>query len=188
MAIKYGAEVPFLRPSEFATDTATDHDFLVHAMKWFCEKESQNPEFWVHLRPTTPLRAYVIVDQAIKMIRKHPEATALRSGHKTPESPLKWFRKDSRGYFRGLLHDNDKQEIYNLPKESFDDVFVPDGYVDVIKSSFVMNNKETHGDKIIGFESPVCTEVDSAEELDYIQYQLDNNGSQLLDYLNQIKG
>jgi hypothetical protein len=26
------------------------------------------------------------------------------------------------------------------------------------------------------------------EEFDYIQYQLDKNGSKLLDYLNQIKG
>jgi CMP-N,N'-diacetyllegionaminic acid synthase len=51
-----------------------------------------------------------------------------------------------------------------------------------------MNNKEIHGDKMIGFESPICTEVDSAEEFEYIQYQLDRNGSKLLDYLNQFKG
>ena len=51
-----------------------------------------------------------------------------------------------------------------------------------------MNHQEIHGDKMIGFESPVCTEVDSAEEFDYIKYQLDKNGSELLSYLNQVKG
>ena len=51
-----------------------------------------------------------------------------------------------------------------------------------------MNNNEIHGDKMIGFESPVGTEVDSVEEFEYIQYQLDKNGSKLLDYLNQVKG
>jgi len=30
--------------------------------------------------------------------------------------------------------------------------------------------------------------VDSMEEFEYIQYQLDRNGSELLDYLNQVKG
>ena len=45
-----------------------------------------------------------------------------------------------------------------------------------------------HGHKMIGFESPVCTEVDSVEEFDYIQYQLDKNGSELLDYLRRVRG
>lgn len=184
IAIKYGAEVPFLRPSEFATDTSTDHEFLAHAMEWFREKERQSPEYWVHLRPTTPLRDPKVVEQAITNIQMHPEATALRSGHKAPESPLKWFRKDDNGYFKGLLTNSDKQETYNLPKESFEDVFVPDGYVDVVRRSFVMFNNTTHGDKMIGFESPICSEVDSFEELEYIQYQLDICGSPLLNYMD----
>jgi len=102
---------------------------------------------------------------------------------KAPESPLKWFVK-SNYYFRGLVDGED----YNLPKEAFEQVYIPDGFVDVVKSSFVMNNKEIHGDRIIGFESPVCTEVDSVEEFEYIQYQLDKNGSELLNYLNQVRG
>ena len=117
------------------------------------------------------------------MIKGDKNATSLRSGHKAPESPLKWFVKDGK-YFKGFVGN----ENYNLPKEAFEQVYIPDGFVDVVKSSFVMNNKEIHGDRMIGFESPVCTEVDSVEEFEYIQYQLDKNGSELLDYLNQVKG
>ena len=183
IARQYGAEVPFIRPDEFSTDTATDKDFLVHAMNWLEENEGSTPEYWVHLRPTTPLRGVKVVDNAIDEIMQDKSATSLRSGHKAPESPLKWFVKDNR-YFKGLVSGED----YNLPKEAFKQVYIPDGFVDIIKSSFVMNNKEIHGDKMIGFESPVCTEVDSVEEFEYIQYQLDKNGSELLDYLNQVKG
>jgi CMP-N-acetylneuraminic acid synthetase len=136
----------------------------------------------VHLRPTTPLRNVDIVDDAINEIMQSENATSLRSGHKAPESPLKWFVKDNC-YFKGLAGGED----YNLPKEAFEQVYIPDGFVDVVKSSFVMNSEEIHGDKMIGFESPVCTEVDSVEEFDYIQYQLDKNGSKLLDYLEKIK-
>ena len=56
IALQYGAEVPFLRPTEYSTDTSTDRDFLIHAMNWLEENERQAPEYWVHLRPTTPLR------------------------------------------------------------------------------------------------------------------------------------
>ena len=183
IAKQYGAEVPFIRPDKYSTDAATDKDFLVHSMNWFEENENSVPEYWVHLRPTTPLRSIEIIDNAINEIVQDNNATSLRSGHKAPESPLKWFVK-SNYYFRGLVDGED----YNLPKEAFEQVYIPDGFVDVVKSSFVMNNKEIHGDRMIGFESPVCTEVDSVEEFEYIQYQLDKNGSELLDYLNQVKG
>ena len=183
IAKQYGAEAPFIRPDEFSTDTATDIDFLVHAMNWLEENEGSTPEYWVHLRPTTPVRDVEVVDNAIGEIMQDKSATSLRSGHKAPESPLKWLVKDNR-YFKGLVNGED----YNLPKEAFKQVYIPDGFVDIVKSSFVMNNKEIHGDKMIGFESPVCTEVDSVEEFEYIQYQLDKNGSKLLDYLNEVKG
>ena len=183
IAKQYGAEVPFIRPDKISIDTAIDRDFLIHSMNWFEENENSVPEYWVHLRPTTPLRSIEIIDNAINEIMQDNNATSLRSGHKAPESPLKWFVK-SNYYFRGLVDGED----YNLPKEAFEQVYIPDGFVDFVKSSFVMNNKEIHGDRMIGFESPVCTEVDSVEEFEYIQYQLDKNGSELLDYLNQVKG
>ena len=141
--------------------------------------ENNVPEYWAHLRPTTPLRNPVLIDKAINEIEQDNNATSLRSGHKAPESPLKWFFKNNR-YFNGFTIGED----YNLPKEAFDQVYIPNGLVDVVKSSFVMNHHEIHGNRMIGFESPVCTEVDSLEEFDYIQYELDKNGSELLDYLN----
>ena len=182
IAKKYGAEVPFIRPKEFSTDKATDKDFLVHAMNWLEKNEGSIPEYWVHLRPTTPLRSLEVVDNAIDKILQDGTATSLRSAHKAPESPMKWFVKDKL-YFKGLIDGKDN----NLPKEEFEQVYIPDGFVDVVKASYVSKSKDIHGDKILCFESPVSTEVDSLEEFEYIQYQLDKNGSELLDYLNQFR-
>ena len=183
IARRYGAEVPFIRPDRYSKDTSTDRDFLIHAMEWLKDNEDNVPEYWVHLRPTTPLRIPKIIDDAINIIKDDGSSTSLRSGHKAPESPLKWFVKSDK-YFKGLI-DNEK---YNLQKESFEQIYVPDGYVDIVKASFMLNNKKIHGDKMISFESPVCTEVDSSEEFDYIQYQINNNKSLLLDYLNKVIG
>ena len=173
--------MPFIRPERYSTDTSTDRDFLIHAMEWLKDNEDNVPEYWVHLRPTTPLRIPKIIDDAINIIIDDESSTSLRSGHKAPESPLKWFVKSDK-YFKGLI-DNEK---YNLNRESFEQVYIPDGYVDILKASYMLNNKKIHGDQMICFESPVCTEVDSTEEFDYIQYQIKKNESLLLDHLNKI--
>ena len=54
---RYGAEAPFLRPAELSGDASTDRDFMLHAMQWMQKYEGQIPEYWVHLRPTTPMRS-----------------------------------------------------------------------------------------------------------------------------------
>src|SRR5262245_15308585 len=33
-ASRYGAEVPFMRPAEFARDSSTDHEVFRHALEW----------------------------------------------------------------------------------------------------------------------------------------------------------
>jgi len=54
-----GAEVPFLRPAELATDDATSVDVLVHALE-----ACPGHENFVLLQPTSPLRTAADLDQA----------------------------------------------------------------------------------------------------------------------------
>ena len=88
---KFGADVPFLRPTEYASDTSKDIEFFKHAMNWFQENEGYIPEYWVQLRPTTPLREPEIIQKAINTITNHPEATSLVAIHEFHENPGKMF-------------------------------------------------------------------------------------------------
>ncbi|PJZ86300.1 cytidylyltransferase domain-containing protein [Leptospira harrisiae] len=187
IARRYGAEIPFLRPSEFSTDTSTDRDFMLHAMQWVKDHEQNVPEFWVHLRPTTPLRDPKHIDQAVEILELDKEATALRSAHLCSESPFKWFRKNNQGYLTALTSEETSLDRFNLPRQSYPDVYIPDGYVDVVKSSFILNTELFHGNRVIGYVSPACTEVDSPEELDILEFQIKKYGSPLLEYLNQME-
>ncbi|HAG06707.1 MAG TPA: CMP-N-acetlyneuraminic acid synthetase [Peptococcaceae bacterium] len=55
VAREAGAEVPFLRPQELATDTAKGMDVLHHAMQWL-EKRGRRFDLVMYLQPTSPLR------------------------------------------------------------------------------------------------------------------------------------
>ena len=55
LARELGADVPFLRPAELSGDRSTDYDFVLHSLNWLRENSSE-PDYIVHIRPTTPFR------------------------------------------------------------------------------------------------------------------------------------
>ena len=61
-AKEYGAEVPFLRPEEFARDDTRDLPVFQHVLSWLKEHEDYQPEVVVQLRPTSPFRSPTLVD------------------------------------------------------------------------------------------------------------------------------
>lgn len=64
----YGLKVPFIRPDELATDTATSNDVLVHAVNFY---KSQGKEYrrLCLLQPTSPLRTVEDVQGALDLYR-----------------------------------------------------------------------------------------------------------------------
>lgn len=64
----YGLKVPFVRPAEFATDTATTNDVLLHAVAFF-EKQGKTYDKLLLLQPTSPLRKIEEVKEAIELYR-----------------------------------------------------------------------------------------------------------------------
>ena len=179
---KYGADVPFMRPPELASDNSPDREFIMHALGYFDREEGKLPDYLVHLRPTTPLRDPALLKEAIEQMRNNPEATSLRSAHAAPESPFKWFMKDDRGYFHGL-NPGSPPGYTNLPRQSFAPVYIPDGYVDVLRVSFLMNSTDIHGERIMAYISPECVEVDTAREFEFLEFAISRSANPLAMYL-----
>lgn len=180
---QYGAEVPFLRPVDISGDISTDKEFFLHAINWFEKHEQFCPEYWVHLRPTTPLRETDIVENAIKTMLRNENATSLRSAHEAPESPYKWFKIGKNGYFEGINSSDKRPEYYNLPRQELEKVYIPDGYVDLVRSSFMKSSNSLHGDKMISYISPYCEEVDTEDDFQRLEYQVNKKNHLILDYL-----
>jgi CMP-N-acetylneuraminic acid synthetase len=184
----YGAETPFLRPKEISGDHSSDLDFMRHAISWLDINESKNYELWTHLRPTTPLRTPEMIASAIEIMERSKKFTALRSVHEAPESPFKWFKKNSDGTLANLMGDSKNLDSSNEPRQSYTTAYIPNGYVDVIRSSYVSGGFGLHGNEVYAYETNEVTEIDSRAEFQYLEYQIKEHGSTLLNYLNKLKG
>ena len=75
VARECGAEVPFMRPAEFAQDLSTDLDVFRHALAWLRDREGYRCDLVVHLRPTAPVRDVAVIDRAIDLMLSTPTRT-----------------------------------------------------------------------------------------------------------------
>ncbi len=183
VAKKYGAEVPFRRPREFATDTSIDREFIVHALEWLEKHEGSVPQYLLFLRPTSPLRDPKKLSEAIAHIKKFPESTSLRSAHKIELTPQKMYGLEG-DYFVGLFPRDKRPEYHGLPRQTFPPTYKPDGYVDVLKSEFILNNPgQTHGDSILAFHTPDTGDIDNMNDLEYVEEILNKNQWEIYEYL-----
>ncbi|MBI4650897.1 acylneuraminate cytidylyltransferase family protein [Candidatus Desantisbacteria bacterium] len=75
---KYGAEVPFKRPDDLATDKAPSSGVILHAID-FLEKQNDYYDYICLLEPTSPLRKESDLDSAIKKLIDTNNADSLVS-------------------------------------------------------------------------------------------------------------
>ena len=182
---RYGADVPFLRPSEFAQDTSPDRDFLMHAIEWF-DGKGELPECIVHLRPTTPLRDPAEIDKAMESIEQNVEATSLRSAHAAPESPFKWFSVQESGFYGPILESMDLDDT-NKPRQAFPPVYIPNGYVDTLRVEHLRRSPKIHGNCILPFVTAFTNEVDTLDDLAMLEHSASNAvADNLVRYLNDF--
>lgn len=183
----YGAEVPFMRPSEYAQDNSPDIEFVKHAIVWLAEHEGKIPEYIAHIRVTTPTRDYRVVDEGINRIMQDNNASSLRSGHICVHPPYKWFQFAKSGYLEPLMPGMTCDEA-NMARQGFPKVFVPNSYVDVLKSEFVIHNDLMHGERMIGFVTEEVPDIDTKQDLHKLElYQGQKIALEELDnYLTQF--
>ena len=168
---RLGAEAPFLRPPEISGDRETDYEYIVHALDQLATRGLE-PEFIVHIRPTTPLRDPSLIDAAVGAFTKAAGPTALRSVHKMSESAYKCFELSTSGHLKRLGSDSTALDAANNARQAFPDTFNPNGNVDVLSTAFIPKAKLIHGDRVMPFLTPTVTEVDTEEDFVLLEFQL----------------
>lgn len=162
VARDWGAEVPFMRPVEFAQDLSPDIDVFRHALTWLKERQNYDPEVVVHLRPTGPARQVRIIDEAINLLAVHPEADAVRSVSIAMQTPYKMWRINHLGILEPLFRLPSVPDCQSLPRQQLPLAYWQNGYVDIIRPRAVLLKHSMWGDCAL----PLVIE-ESILELDY---------------------
>jgi CMP-N-acetylneuraminic acid synthetase len=65
----FGADVPFMRPTEYATDEATSVDVVLQLLEQL-EVQNEQYEYIILLQPTSPLRTTENINESIELLIK----------------------------------------------------------------------------------------------------------------------
>jgi len=162
ISLSFGAKI-IDRPSDISGDDSTDFQAFSHALNFI-----PNCDEIVHLRATTPTIDDLVLDDAIEFYFKNKEqCTSLRSGHEMSESIFKYLKLDNI-FFSGILDSND----HSKNRQSIEKTYVPNGYIDIIKTKTILNENSLHGNKILAYITKPVIEIDTIEDFDFLEYKL----------------
>ena len=169
IALKYDAEVPFLRPGELAGDNITDLPVFQHCIQWIEQNEKYQVDVVVHLRVTAPLRTIEHIDKGIELLLKNPSADSLRSLTIAGQHPMKmWMLKNNQ--LEPFIPESQSglEESYNMPRQRLPKVYIQNASVDVIWCKTIIEKNSMCGDKIIPFIMDEDVSVNIDTKVDFI--------------------
>lgn len=172
---QYGAETPFLRPAEISQDNTPDLPVFQHTINWLNEQEGYYPDMVVQLRPTSPLRSVMHIDQAIYQLLERPEADSIRTVCIPFQNPFKMWKIQPDGYMHPLL-ETDFSEPYNMPRQALPDVYWQTGYVDAAWTDTILNKDSMTGVNILPLiiSSDEWIDIDSPDDWRRAERLLEN--------------
>jgi N-acylneuraminate cytidylyltransferase len=173
VAREYGAETPFLRPSELAQDQTTDLPVFEHALQWLAENEGYRPEIVIQLRPTSPVRPKHCVDNAVRILLDHDDADCVRGVVPAGQNPHKMWRLAGADQpMRPLLQVDGIAEPYNAPRQVLPPVYWQTGHIDAIRVSTIVQKRSLTGDVIYPLLIDPRYTVDIDNLSDWAKYEV----------------
>ena len=127
-----GCEAPFKRPSDLATDKASNNSALKHTINWLQEKDNWHPDIVVILQPTTPFRRGHHIDGTINILlnsKSDAAITVTKFGY-----PPYWSLKmDNNNRLKNIIKDGN---LYTTRQET-PQAYRPAGLAYSLKTDFL---------------------------------------------------
>ncbi|EGR9009175.1 TPA: acylneuraminate cytidylyltransferase family protein [Vibrio vulnificus] len=163
IAKKAGAEVPFIRPPELATDTSSSSDVIRHALDFY-RAQGEEFDFVLLLQPTSPIRSADDIRHAIEQLKAHT-ADAVVSVCPCDHSPL-WANTlpDDRSMADFIRH-----EVSQLRSQDLPDYYRINGAIYLTRvSRFYQENSLFLSSNIFAYVMDNESSVDIDHELDFL--------------------
>ncbi len=150
IAKHYGAEVPHLRPLQFATSTSPDIEWIEYTLSTLA-KAGRVFDCFSILRPTSPFRSADTIRRAWNLFSNDPEADSLRAVEKCSQHPGKmWIIDQNR--MQPLMPKNiDGVPWHSCQMASLPEIYVQNASLEIAWTRVVEQYRTIAGNNVIPF-------------------------------------
>jgi len=158
-----GANVPFIRPSELATDTSPEWHSWQHFIKFLADENGKLPEVFLSLPSTSPLRSTIDVENCLNEFKKGKADFVVGI---TPSVRNPYFNMVKKG------EDNQVDLVIQLSgkysrRQDTPEVFDLTTVCYVGKPDTILTKNSIFEGKVVGVEIPRERAIDIDTELDF---------------------
>lgn len=167
VAVRAGAEVPFIRPKKYAEDDSTDQVVYLHALNMLQKLDGYRPDILVALRPTAPFRTPTLIDNVVTTLTENPSAELVRTLTKVESvhHPFWMYNLDHNNRTSQVIEKVDLEKYYQ--SQLLPAVFRLNGLVDALRPVIVEEDRLLKAANMVGFITPELQSVDIDTQLDF---------------------
>ena len=161
IAVKYGANVPFLRSDKLATDTASTWDCVKEALDHYYTM-GKKFDIFVLLQPTSPLRIAQDIVAAVETMMLN-NADAVVSVSEADHSPLWYNTLPENKSLNGFL----RPEILTKTRQELPTYYRINGAVYVVRTEHILRSQNIYDCNSFAYIMPRENSVDIDTLLDF---------------------
>ncbi len=158
---KTGADVPFIRPKELATDETSSMDVVLHAIDWI-EKFDKAYDLIILLQPTSPNRISEDIDNSIELIF-HKNASSIVSVCKVDHHPH-WSNTLPPD---GCMVNFVRTEIAYQNRQELSNFYRLNGAIYLAYCDYLKTQKSFFGDETYAYIMPGERSIDIDCQIDF---------------------
>jgi len=176
----YGAEVPFLRPTELAGDVSPDIEWLEYTLRKLQEKGREYNCFSI-LRPTSPFRLPGTIRRAWHSFLDEEGVDSLRAVEKCRQHPGKMWVVRGKRMIPLLPLSPEEQPWHSSQYQSLPEVYVQNASLEIAWARVVFEGRTIAGNVLMPFFTDKYEgfDVNSAYDWNRAEYLVRNGKAQL---------
>jgi N-acylneuraminate cytidylyltransferase len=171
-----GAETPFLRPAEHATDVSVELGYITHALEWLDENEGYRPDIIARICPTAPLIRPSDVATCIELLMNDPTADSSIIMSPAREHPRKQVKIAADGIHVVSYMTERGVDVAPSNRQSYAAAFNRQSLPVVSRRDVIVRQRMQTGEIVRFHVVPAETAIDIDTEADFriAQYLLAN--------------
>ena len=142
VAENLGATIPFLRPENLSSDTASSADALIHAVNAYEEITKKKYDYIIELMCTNPFKSGEMIDDIISTLDRNEKADAVITVERLLDHHPARIKKIENGYIRDFCVE---EELESRRQDLKPEAYIRNGNIYALRRDLLMIQKARYG-------------------------------------------